>query len=268
MTQLSYDRYCSEVAAQTERLRSAVRGADLSATVPTCPEWTLAHLLVHVGQAHRKAEGLVRLRVTEREFPADAGGLPVPGEGDPALDAGAAAFDAWLGEGALALERTLREAGPDAAVWTFGTEQKATFWARRMTNETLIHRFDAERTTGVPLAVVPDVAADCLDEWLEILGSPLAMEYKPEFKELLGPGRTLHLHATDTAPELNAEWFIDLTGDKIVWRRAHEKAAVALRGPLTELLAVFYRRLPVGTGGVEVLGDHSLLDFWLARASF
>jgi hypothetical protein len=47
--------------------------------------------------------------------------------------------------------------------------------------------------------------------------------------------RTLHFHATDTAPEAAAEWLIDLTGDAIVWRREHEKAAVAVRGPLTDL---------------------------------
>ena len=49
---------------------------------------------------------------------------------------------------------------------------------------------------------------------------------------------------TDTAPEAAAEWLVDLTGDTIAWRRAHEKAAVAARGPLTDLLLIIYRRRP------------------------
>ena len=35
---------------------------------------------------------------------------------------------------------------------------------------------------------------------------------------------------------------IDLTGDTIVWRHAHEEAAVTVRGPLAGLLLVVYRR--------------------------
>lgn len=91
----------------------------------------------------------------------------------------------------------------------------------------------------------------------------------PEKRELLGPGRTLHLHATDTAPEAAAEWLIDLTGDAIVWRRVHEKAAVAVRGPLTNLLLVVYRRLPAQSEGIEAAlqaldaGEPLLLYGWM-----
>ncbi|UQI43902.1 maleylpyruvate isomerase family mycothiol-dependent enzyme [Streptomyces sp. HU2014] len=267
MTHLSYDRYCSEVVTQTTLLREAIRGADLTATVPTCPEWTLAQLLLHVGQAHRYAEGLVRTRTTSFT-PTDIGAAPTPGPGDPALDADAAAFGAWLAEGAETLVETLRASGPDTGVWTFGPRQNADFWARRMTHETVIHRADAEATTGVEFTVAPEIAADCLDEWLQIVSSPMAMEYNPAYKELLGPGRTLHLHATDTAPELEAEWFVDYSGERIEWRRAHEKAAVVVRGPLTDVLSVFYRRQSPADGRVEVLGDRELLEFWLERARF
>jgi hypothetical protein len=81
-------------------------------------------------------------------------------------------------------------------------------------------------------------------------------------RELLGPGRTLHFHATDT----DAEWLVDLTGDRIVWRHAHAKAAVAARGTVLDLLLVIYKRREVET--VEVVGDADLLDFYLERVSF
>ena len=109
---------------------------------------------------------------------------------------------------------------------------------------------------------------DAVDEWLELGSLPMHFEVHPRMRELLGPGRTLHFHATDTEPQAAAEWLIDLTGDAITWRRAHEKAAVAVRGPLTDLLLVIYKRRPPRGGGLEVFGDAALLDFWLERVSF
>jgi hypothetical protein len=45
---------------------------------------------------------------------------------------------------------------------------------------------------------------------------------------------------------------------------AHETALH--RGPVTELLLVLYRRLPVAA--VDVAGDEGLVDFWLERVGF
>lgn len=41
---------------------------------------------------------------------------------------------------------------------------------------------------------------------------------------------------------------------------------MAVRGLLTDLLLVLYRRRPAD--GLEVLGDAGLLDLWLDRAKF
>ncbi|OSC73113.1 hypothetical protein B5181_01335, partial [Streptomyces sp. 4F] len=68
--------------------------------------------------------------------------------------------------------------------------------------------------------------------------------------------------------ELDAEWFIELPDEGVAWRRGHERADVALRGPLTDVLLAFYRRLPLDTPGLEVLGDRKLLEFWLEKATF
>jgi len=154
-------------------------------------------------------------------------------------------------------------------MWTPVPSSATTdFYARRFTHETLVHRADATLALGVEYRAQSDVVADAIDEWLELGSLPIMFEFHPRTRELLGPGRTLHLHATDTAPGLEAEWIIDLTGDRIVWRRAHEPAAVAVRGPLTELLLLIYRRRPAGTAALDVQGDDELLDFWLERVSF
>jgi uncharacterized protein (TIGR03083 family) len=262
MIRLSYDRYCGEIVAQTDLLRSRIEGADLTAPVPSCPGWNLGQLLRHLGGAHRWAETIVRTRATQ----------PLPDDHFRDLsgytDEDPAVLGPWLAEGAAQLADTLRGAGPDAEMWTAVPGETAMFWARRFAHETLIHRADATLALGAEFTVDEEVALDALDEWMELGSLPQMFEFHPEQRELLGPGRTLHFHATDTAPEAAAEWLIDLTGDAIVWRRAHEKAAVAVRGPLTGLLLVVYRRGPARSEGIEVLGDSQLLNFWLERVSF
>ncbi|MGW0820940.1 maleylpyruvate isomerase family mycothiol-dependent enzyme [Streptomyces sp. NPDC002845] len=256
-----HDRYCDEIELQVRQLRDVVTsGADLSTTVPTCPDWSLEQLVRHTGGALRWVELTVRSRA-EKEVPEEE--VPLF-EGPEARED----LDAWLAETGETVVAALREAGPDAPVWTWAWEHTAGFWARRMTHELTVHRADATLAAGLPYTVAPDIAADAIDEWLEIV--EFAQRTMPEdpAHELRGPGRSLHLHATDTPAGLNAEWLVELTEEGVRWRRGHEKATVALRGPLTELLLAFYRRLPPDSGRLEVLGDRELLEFWLERATF
>lgn len=261
MPLLAHDRYCDEIAHQVGLLRAVVTsGADLSATVPTCPDWSLERLVRHTGGALRWVELMVRTRA-EQQLPDDQ----VPLAEGPE-DAGE--LDAWLAETGDLVVAALREAGPDTAVWSWAGIPTSGFWARRMAHELTIHRADATLAAGQPYEVAPDIAADAIDEWLQI--TQLAQRTVPDGKmrELRGAGRSIHLHATDGSAELDAEWVIEFTEDVIVWRRGHEKATVALRGPLTAVLLAFYRRLPLDSPELEVLGERELLEFWLRRASF
>jgi uncharacterized protein (TIGR03083 family) len=263
MTVLSYDRCCSEIVAQTGLLRACLEGADLTVPVPSCPGWNVGQLARHLGGAQRWAVGVVQSRTAEPiAEPEDVRDLSAYGDEDPAV------VGPWLAEGAAALTDALRAAGPDAPLWTPVPGGSARFYARRFTHETALHRADAILALGQQYVLDQDVALDAFDEWMQLGALPMHFEIHPQMRELLGPGRTLHFHATDTAPEAAAEWVVDLTGDAITWRRAHEKAAVAVRGPLTDLLLVIYKRRPARGPGIEVLGDAQLLDFWLERVSF
>ncbi|MHA5052839.1 maleylpyruvate isomerase family mycothiol-dependent enzyme [Streptomyces sp. SD15] len=264
MTLLAHDRYCDAIESQVRQFRDVVAsGADLSATVPTCPDWSLEQLVRHTGGALRWAELMVRTRTQEPIPEAE-----VPRVGGPEAEGDPAALDVWLAETGETLVGTLREAGPDAKVWSWAGVLTSGFWARRMTHELAIHRADATLAAGLPYDVAPDVAVDAIDEWLEIIEFVQRTQPHDAATELRGPGRSIHLHATDVGPELNAEWVVELTEKGVVWRRGHEKAAVALRGPLIDVLLGFYRRLPLDGGGLEVLGERELLDFWLERATF
>jgi uncharacterized protein (TIGR03083 family) len=254
---LGHDRYCDETVTQTDQFREVLKGADLSVIVPTCPDWTLAQLVRHVGGNLRAAETAVRTGTPVVE----PGKLPEvrgPADDDPA------ALDDWLAEGAERYAATLRQADPGATSQIWTVRRPNGFWVRRAANDLVVHRADAAGTVGADYGVAPEVAADVIDELLALFSDPEIAAASPRAAELRGPG-SIHLHATDTGAGLAAEWLIELGTDGFTWRRGHEKASVALRGPLTDVMLVFYRRLPADSGRVEVLGDAALLDFWLDR---
>jgi hypothetical protein len=115
---------------------------------------------------------------------------------------------------------------------------------------------------GLDFTLDTDIAVDAVDEWMELGCLPFHFEVHPWMRELLGPDRTIGLHATDT----DAHWLLDLTGDAITWRRSDEPAAAEIRGAVTDLLLAIYRRRPVT--GLAVNGDADLVNFWLERVGF
>jgi uncharacterized protein (TIGR03083 family) len=264
MTSLTHSRFCDEIVTQTGLVREVVAGADLSATVPTAPDWTLADLLRHLGGNLRAVEQAVRtgtpVTEPEREVPGHAG----PGGDDPG------ALDAWLGSAAEAAAATLRAAGPDAEAQMWMVRWPVAAWARRAAHDLVVHRADAAGTVGAAYRVDGDLAVDAVDEFLDLLsglaaagagagGAGTTAGADP------GPGGTVHLHATDADPSLPAEWLLVPDPPGFRWRHAHERATVAVRAPLADLLRVVTRRLPPDADGVEVVGDRAVLDAWLDR---
>jgi hypothetical protein len=214
----------------------------------------------HVGGGQRWVAQILRTRSTA---PVDDGGVrdlaAYPDE-DPATVA------AWLRDGAGQLTDALREAGTrrrrvDTGSRTAAARSSPAASPTRIssTAPTPSWRWD------VPFSAAPDLVVDAIDEWMELGSLPMMFDFKPDLREVLGPGRTVHLHATDTP---DAEWVVDLTGDVITWRPSHEKSAVAWRGPVTELLLGLYRRRPPRGDGLEVIGDGDLLDLWLSKVGF
>jgi uncharacterized protein (TIGR03083 family) len=261
---MTYDRFCTEIVTQTNLLTAAVENANLSTPVPTCPGWNLGQLLRHLGGGHRWVESIVRTRATGPTSDEQVRDLPAHRDEDPTRLA------AWVTEGAETLATTLRAAGPDAQVWTPVPRGAPTpvFHARRMTHETAVHRADATLALGAAYTLAADVAIDAVDEWMELGSLPEIFDVHPEKREMLGPDRTLAFQATDIAPELNAGWGIDLTGDVIRWRRSLDAATVTVRGPLTDLLLVIYRRRTADVSDVEIAGDQKVFDHWLDLATF
>lgn len=257
MARLEYARYCDAIIDEAGRFADAVRESDAEQSVPTCPEWTLAQLVTHVGRAHRRATTLVERRAKE---PVEAPDVTVPG--------GAAGRAGWLTDGARELAAVLRQAGPDVPVWSWSTEQHTGFWARRMAHETAVHRADAELAVGRSGDIAPDLAADGLSECLDLLSLPAAASRFPALMELLCGEPTLHFHATDEGLDERGEWMLRGSSSGLTWEHGHSKGDVAVRGPAAVLLLVLLRRIPPDDPRVQVMGDAALLDGWLDRTAF
>ncbi|HZA18820.1 MAG TPA: maleylpyruvate isomerase family mycothiol-dependent enzyme [Pseudonocardiaceae bacterium] len=260
MAPLRDDRYLDALTAQSALFAEALRGADLKQPVPTCPDWTLYQLAEHVGRAHRMATALITNRVTAPPNFSELAMVTAPEDADE--------LGTWLHDGTTELVGAIRAAGPQTPVWTWAGDQRVDFWARRMAHETAVHRADAELALGREFDLEPDLAADAISEWLDALGSPQAVEFRPEFAELRGEGQILHLHATDPGLGEAGEWTVRRTPSGPVWEHGHTKGAVAVRGGVVDLLLVLLRRVPAEQAPIEVLGDQAMLAHWLQHTRF
>jgi uncharacterized protein (TIGR03083 family) len=261
MDELGAARLAEGLRHHTAGLADAVRVHDPSAPVPTCPEWTLRDLVGHLGQVQRWVIDLIR-----------AGGADVLGVVSGAAPGSPAEWPRWLRDGAEDLIAAY-EANPDgtAAHPAFGM-RPTLMLLRRVTHETSVHHADAALAAGLPFSVAPDLGADAISEFLDLLSSPVAARHKPGIADLRGDGETIHLRSSEPS---RPGWLITRTPEGPVWEHADGPdtdhvacggADVTVTGPVGDLLLVLLRRQPPD-GGVTVTGDRALLDHWLARTA-
>jgi uncharacterized protein (TIGR03083 family) len=223
--------------------------ADLGAAVPATPGWTVEDLLRHIGQIHARTSIVLRTGTMER--PSRRNGMLPDAPTDGVLDWYRTTLD-----GLVADLRAIDD--PDRPVWSFSAaHQRAGFWPRRMAQETLIHRVDAEQATNRDVAAIdPALAVDGIDEILTIFVPALGADRSP------GDGRTVHLHATDAA----GEWLIRFDEGAVTVEAGHHKGDAAVRGPAGELLLWLWGRRPLDD--LDVLGDRSAADALRAVTTF
>ena len=232
------DQYLDHLARDSQALADAAEAAGPDAAVPTCPEWNVADLMVHMVQGDLWARRIVESRSTERVLPEMPADIP---EG--------AALVPYFRAGARQLVETLASVAPDTSVWTFSAaDRTAGFWQRRRAQETAVHRVDAESAAGTPSPLDAELAVDGIDEFLFVFMPRLAAGLAD-----LGDA-TIHLHCTDG----EGEWLVTRAGDDVVVTREHAKGDVAARGTASDLLLFLWGRVPATA--LEVFGDAALLD--------
>jgi uncharacterized protein (TIGR03083 family) len=240
------DEYLEAIVRESTAMADAAERAGLDAPVRSCPGWTVADLVEHVGNVQRWAALTVRTRPTERINRAALSESP-----------SAADLVTWFRAASDELVEALRAADPAAPVWTFLPDGTVAFWFRRQAQEVAVHRWDAERATGdIPVPLERVLAADGIDEWLALtMGGRTASD---------GDVETLHLHCTDlddlddSGADATGEWLITLTPDGATIEARHAKGDVAARGSASDLDLFVWGRVDADV--LDVFGDAALLE--------
>ena len=219
--------------------------SDLTTAVPTCPEWTLADLIEHTGRVHRWMIAAIREQ---------GEGPPEVSEDDRPVDG--ESWGDWFQRGVDEAVRVMSALEGTEPRWTwFPPDQTAGWYFRRIAQETLVHRIDAELAADAEvMEVEPALAVDGVDEMCDVfipsaVGQPIG-----------GRGETLHLHATD----VEGEWLLTFHPDRVDVSRGHAKGDAAVRGPARDLLLMMWGRDPLAE--VERFGDESVIATFEAAA--
>ena len=243
---MEHTEYLDAASADLAALCAAVASGPLDARVPTCPDFDVDDLARHVGAFCVRWIDVLRDRRQQAFRPIEPD--------DPPLTPAARA--AWLEETGGDLLRRLRATSPGIACWTwYAPEQNVGFVARRVAHELCMHRVDAQLSRGDAGPIDPTLAADGIDEIF------LLRQHHTRFADdpVRGSGRTLHLHGSDTTPDLAAaEWMVALGPEGLRVTHEHGKGDLAIRGAVGDLERLLYQR-PTDRP-VEMFGDTTVLD--------
>lgn len=160
MTRLSHEAYLDHIRRESARLREVLATSDPGARVPSCPEWSAADLLWHLTTVQHHWHAVVANRPRSPEETGYA--TPDRPEGYEEL---LAAYD----DTHAAFVAVLAAADPGEQAWSWSDDQTVGFTYRRQAHEALIHRLDAELTTGAVTTLDPALAADGVDELVDVM---------------------------------------------------------------------------------------------------
>ncbi len=220
------------ITTHSAALADAAEG-HLQVPVEHCPGWSVADLVWHVAGVHWFWGTIVDELLTG----------PPPEDRRPARPADDALLDVFRA-GAARLVQVLGDADQSAHCWTWaGWQQDVAFVTRHQVQEAAVHHWDAAHAAGLEWSTEPQVAADCVDEFLHF---SVASDDDPD-EPTQPPFRgELVLVASDTGDV----WTI--TDGKPGTARVSSGAADAptLRAPAQDLLLWLYARTTIDTRGV------------------
>jgi len=227
-----------------EAFIAACARAGSAAPVASCPGWTVSDLVFHMYEV----QYIWHRVVAERREGFDGLQLPARHEGE-------AAVAVLRGEHA-AYSAVLAAAPADTPQWTWVGMQNLGWLARRMAQEIVIHRVDAEQAAAVATGssapeVDPSVASDGIDEFLSVF---LNTSHG-------GIAGSVHLHCTD----VDGEWTVRPAGNRLTVTREHAKGDCAIRGRAHDILMALWRRGPLSA--CEVFGDDALAAAFVAASA-
>jgi len=238
---MKHQDYLAQLTDDARALTRVLAASAPDTPVRSCPGWSLNDLGYHVGTVY--LHKIAALRTGEQPSPWP----PEPKDG------------IWLApvpelveasSNDLLVELSARQ--PAQRCWTWLAEdQTVGFWARRMAQETVIHRWDAQDAVGRQTPIDSRMAADGIDE---LLVAFLAGDWSDEPQP--GPSGTVDV-ITGTE-----RWRVDLQPEAVAVQHFGADDAPAAQadariegGSAQMLLALWGRADPPVASGDQGLAD-------------
>jgi uncharacterized protein (TIGR03083 family) len=190
-------RYLECLEADYQRIREVVPG-HLEERVPSCPEWTVDDLTWHVGMVYLHKATTMREGAEPENWPPDYD------DDASAIELIDGAYQQMVGEFAS------RDPAEPSGTW-YGPDQTVGFWIRRMAQESVIHRIDAELGAREQVtSVADDLAADGIDELLKVFVGYGVSEWADLFTDALkdSPGRSFLITARAGTDNPDVSWLV------------------------------------------------------------
>ncbi|HEX3931151.1 MAG TPA: maleylpyruvate isomerase family mycothiol-dependent enzyme [Nocardioides sp.] len=171
MARLDFPTYLQHIRDESRTFRDTLAGCDPGTPVPSCPDWNAADLLWHLGEVQHFWTWMIANR------PKGPDDYP-----EPVRPRDYAALLAYYDDQLAGLVEALGSADPEDHAWTWHPDHKdVAFIFRRQAHEALIHRRDAELAAGTVSPFPPALAADGVDEVLDVMygGCPSWGEFSP-----------------------------------------------------------------------------------------
>jgi uncharacterized protein (TIGR03083 family) len=241
--------YLACLSSDYDHLRKAATAVDLTSPVPACPGWTMADLVSHVAVVYLHKVTVMRTGEWPEQWPPPALADEAP---VPLLE---------QGYGQLMAEFTSRAPATPAPTW-YDPDETVAFWIRRMAQETVIHRIDAEQAAGRPVtAVSANLAVDGVDEVLRIFLAYQSASFPDEFAHMTG-GHLAGQDGQDT---------ITVTAGPVAWTARPSPRGVLIFDGAADTPRVTIEAAPdpmlrwlwgrAGYDQVRVTGDQAWADY-------
>src|SRR5687767_2256588 len=144
--------YLAAIRRDSDRFYATADGADPARPVPGCPDWTVADLVLHLGEVHWFWGTDIEVRASSPDEIEAAKPEPPKRYEDVV---------AWGREQAARMIKLLETVPDDVAVWTWAlddADHTVGFIRRHQVQEAALHRWDIEAAaTGGPQPIEPDV---------------------------------------------------------------------------------------------------------------
>jgi uncharacterized protein (TIGR03083 family) len=236
------------IRGESARIADLLDGADLDARVPSCPDWALRDLVLHLGEVQRSWAGCLRSRRADE-----------PWEGAVAAPRSDGEMAPWMRASTDDLLSALAEVGDESPCWTWwGEPLTSGAVGRHQVQEAAVHRWDTASAVGAPEPLDPEVAHDGVPEFLQVVLSALAADRTG------APPAGLRGPLTFVTTDTGGRWTVvdGAVADPGIERPAGPDGGSAIHGTASDLVLLLYGRAPLSAVTVE--GETALVEAFLA----